>query len=161
VATAQDDLSIGILAGLSGTNAPTIRYYEQIGLLRRPARNAGGHRLYSSMDVARLTFIRRCREFGFPIKRVKTLTRLLDDRSRSCLEARDLAETHLAEVQTKLSELKALEKMLKAFVAQCNEACTGGPGPDCGVLKKLTLPRPIEAPSKSKRSFKRTAARTE
>ena len=38
-------LAIGALAACSGTNAPTIRYYEDIGLLRRPERGAGGQRI--------------------------------------------------------------------------------------------------------------------
>lgn len=156
----RQGLLIGALARQGGTNAPTIRYYEQIGLLRRPVRNAAGHRLYSSADVARLTFVRRCRAFGFPIERVKALVRLLDDTSRSCMEARDLAEAQLAEVRTKLSELKALETTLDAFVAQCNETCKGGPGPDCDVLQELAQPLPKSARSKAKRPFKRTGART-
>ncbi|MDO9246190.1 MAG: MerR family transcriptional regulator, partial [Phenylobacterium sp.] len=63
-------LSIGRLAERSGTNPPTIRYYEQIGLLKRPDRRERGHRTYGQTDLTRLTFIRRCREFGFPIEQV-------------------------------------------------------------------------------------------
>ncbi|MGI9384230.1 MAG: MerR family transcriptional regulator [Methyloligellaceae bacterium] len=156
----QQGLLISALARQGGTNPPTIRYYEQIGLLRPPIRNAAGHRLYSSADVARLTFIRRCRAFGFPIERVKMLARLLDDTDRSCMEARDLAEAQLAEVRTKLSELKSLETTLDAFVTQCNETCEGGPGPDCDVLQELTQLQPRNTRPKAKRPFKRTGART-
>ncbi len=138
--TKADSLSIGVLAERSGTNTPTIRYYEGIGLMRRPVRNTSGHRTYDAADVARLTFIRRCREFGFAIKQVKTLISLLDDANRSCFEARDLAQAHLADVREKLSELKALEKTLSAFVDDCNRLCAGGPGPDCEVLQDLTRP---------------------
>jgi DNA-binding transcriptional MerR regulator len=58
-------LRIGALARRTGTTAPTIRYYEEIGLLHRAGRHSGGHRVYSEEDVRRLFFIRRCREFGF------------------------------------------------------------------------------------------------
>jgi DNA-binding transcriptional MerR regulator len=60
-------LRIGALASRMGTNAPTIRYYEEIGLLPRAHRRSGGQRIYSEEDVTRLTFIRRCRGFGFSI----------------------------------------------------------------------------------------------
>lgn len=147
-------LSIGALAKQSGTNTPTIRYYEEIDLMRRPARNSGGHRTYVAADIARLTFIRRCREFGFPIDQVKTLVTLLDAPDRSCFEARDLAQARLADVRVKLSELKRLEKTLAAFVHQCISSCAGGPGPDCAVLQDLTrLPQ-------SKRRYRAAARRS-
>jgi DNA-binding transcriptional MerR regulator len=67
------DLKIGALARQTGTNAPTIRYYEEIGLLRSAGRQAGNQRVYGDADVKRLTFIRRCREFGFSIDQVRSL----------------------------------------------------------------------------------------
>ena len=79
---------IGELAERTRTNAPTIRYYEQIGLLPRPDRQEGNQRRYADADVRRLTFIRRCRDFGFSIDQVRALVTLVADRSRSCLEAR-------------------------------------------------------------------------
>lgn len=130
---------IGTLAERTHTNAPTTRYYEQIGLLRRPDRQDGNQRRYSDEDVARLTFIRRCREFGYSIEQVRTLASLVQDRSRSCMEARDIAQTHLADVRAKLRELKALEKSIAAFVATCGEKCVGGPGPDCVILDDLSV----------------------
>ena len=133
---------IGTLAERTHTNTPTIRYYEQIGLLRRPDRQDGNQRRYSDEDVGRLPFIRRCREFGFSIEQVRTLASLVQDRSRSCMEARDIAQTHLADVRAKLRELKALEKSIAAFVATCDEKCVGGPGPDCVILDDLSVGSP-------------------
>ncbi|GAA4477867.1 MerR family transcriptional regulator [Gluconacetobacter asukensis] len=129
---------IGALAGRTGTNAATIRYYEEIGLLPRPDRREGNQRCYGEDDVRRLTFIRRCRDFGFSIEQVRTLVSLVQDRSRSCMEARDLAQTHLSAVQVKLRELAALEKSLVQFVAACDAECAGGPGPDCCILDDLS-----------------------
>jgi DNA-binding transcriptional MerR regulator len=136
------DLKIGALARSTGTSAPTIRYYESIGLLPRPARRGGGQRSYGDADVRRLTFIRRCREFGFPIDRVRTLVALVQDRERSCLEARDLAQKHLDAVRAKLTELRALERSIAAFVPSCEQSCAGGPGPDCVILEDLAEPAP-------------------
>jgi DNA-binding transcriptional MerR regulator len=136
-------LKIGDLARRTGTNAPTIRYYEEIGLLPRPGRQEGNQRRYGDEDVRRLTFIRHCRDFGFSIDQVRTLTSLVQDRSRSCFEARDLAQEHLTEVRAKLKKLRELEKAIAGFVESCNVACAGGPGPDCVILEDLGTVAPI------------------
>jgi DNA-binding transcriptional MerR regulator len=128
------------LAERAGTNAPTIRYYEEIGLLRPADRHAGGQRAYGEEDVKRLTFIRRCRDFGFSIEQVRSLVALVEDRERSCMEARDLAQEHLTAVRTKLNELKGLERSIADFVATCDASCAGGPGPDCAILEDLAKP---------------------
>ena len=133
-------LKIGALAERTGTNTPTIRYYEEIGLLPTADRQSGGQRVYGDGDVRRLTFIRRCREFGFPVDQVRTLVALVQDPQSSCMHARDLAQDHLAAVRAKLSELKALERSIAAFVASCDSSCAGGPGPDCAVLGDLSRP---------------------
>jgi DNA-binding transcriptional MerR regulator len=133
-------LRIGALAERAGTNTPTIRYYEEIGLLRPADRQAGGQRAYGEEDVKRLTFIRRCRDFGFSIEQVRSLVALVEDRERSCLEARDLAQEHLAAVRAKLNELKALEHSIADFIAICDASCAGGPGPDCAILEDLAKP---------------------
>ena len=88
-------LKIGDLAERTGTSAPTIRYYEQIGLLRLAARQPGGQRVYSRDDVERLTFIRRCRDFDFSIEQVRMLVSLMQDPNSSCMVARDMAAQHL------------------------------------------------------------------
>jgi DNA-binding transcriptional MerR regulator len=131
-------LKIGALAERTGTNAPTIRYYEEIGLLRSADRQAGGQRVYGDDDVKRLTFIRRCREFGFSIDQVRSLVALVQDPQSSCMHARDLAQAHLAAVRAKLTELKALERSIGAFVVSCDATCAGGPGPDCVILEDLS-----------------------
>jgi MerR family transcriptional regulator, copper efflux regulator len=131
-------LKIGGLAARTGTNAPTIRYYEEIGLLRPADRQSGGQRTYGDADVKRLTFIRRCRDFGFSIEQVRSLVALVEDRDRSCMDARDLAQAHLTAVRARLTELKALERSIAGFVANCDASCAGGPGPDCVILEDLS-----------------------
>jgi DNA-binding transcriptional MerR regulator len=145
-------LRISALAKQTGTNAPTIRYYESIGLLPRPDRQDGGQRIYGDDDVKRLTFIRRCRAFGFPIDQVRTLASLMQDPSRSCMEARDVAQEHLVAVRAKLAELKALERSIAGFVSNCDTSCAGGPGPACVILEDLALPVRLEKPRPADRA---------
>ena len=101
-------------------------------------RQAGNQRVYGNEDVRSLTFIRRCREFGFSIDQVRSLIVLLEDPASSCVDARDLAQEHLMTVRAKLAELKALERSIAAFVASCDSSCSGGPGPDCVILDDLS-----------------------
>lgn len=131
-------LSIGALAKAAGVTTPTIRYYEEVGLLPKPNRSASGQRVYEDADLERLIFIRRCRDFGFPIEQVKLLAGLSISPDRDCAEVRDIAGAHLADVRAKLAELHELERSLEVFVAQCEQACCGGPGRHCVVFKELT-----------------------
>src|SRR5262249_7711333 len=111
-----NEMTIGRVAAETGCTVPTIRYYEEIGLLPEANRRMGGHRVYGETDLRRLTFIRRCRDFGFPIEQVREMVALVESPERDCTAARDLAEGHLIGVRRKLRELRALEKSLKAFV---------------------------------------------
>jgi DNA-binding transcriptional MerR regulator len=136
------DLTIGRAAAEAQCSVPTIRYYEEIGLLPEAARRMSGHRVYSEGDLQRLTFIRRCRDFGFPIERIRDLVALVASPERDCTAARDLATEHLAEVRRKLKELRALERSLKTFVSDCNTQCAGGRADACVILEDLANPNP-------------------
>lgn len=152
------DLKIGALAERTGTSTPTVRYYEEIGLLPRASRREGGQRSYGDEDVKRLTFIRRCRDFGFSIEQVRSLVALMQDRKRSCMEARDMAQSHLDVVRVKLEELKALERTIASFVESCDASCAGGPGPDCVILGDLAQSPSLQrAGAGSKRRMSRQA----
>jgi DNA-binding transcriptional MerR regulator len=117
------NVSIGVVAKQTGCTVPTIRYYEEIGLLPPAARTESGQRHYGEATQRRLRFIRRCRDFGFSIEQV-----------------RELVALHLAEVRRKLDELKALEASLDAFVCSCDTACAGGAALDCTILEDLAVP---------------------
>jgi len=130
--------TIGALAKAAGVSTPTVRYYEEIGLLPQPDRTSGGQRNYGEDDVGRLVFIRQCRDFGFGIEQVRVLLDLSISTERDCTEARDIARAHLSEVQQRLSELRMLEKRLGDFVQRCEIACAGGAGQDCVIFKDLS-----------------------
>lgn len=133
-------LTIGAVAKEAGVSTPTIRYYEEIGLLPQAGRSTSGQRTYDRDDVARLTFIKRCRDFGFSIDQVRVLAGLSISRDKNCTEVRDVARVHLDEVRERLAALKELERSLSSFVAACNSACAGGPGTDCVIFKDLASP---------------------
>ncbi|MDB5913919.1 MAG: MerR family transcriptional regulator [Ramlibacter sp.] len=132
--------SIGAASRQTGCSVPTIRYYEEVGLLPAAPRTEGNQRHYDGAAIRRLSFIRRCRDFGFTIEQVRELVNLGDQPGRDCVEVRDIAQVHLEQVQKKLTELRALEASLTGFVRSCTAACVGGPAPDCTILEDLAAP---------------------
>lgn len=126
-------LTIGKLAELAGVHLETIRYYERIGLMPEPGRTPGGYRSYGDGHVQRLSFIRRARELGFGIEKIKTLFALAEPGQVSCAEVRALTVAHLNDVRAKISDLRRLEKIL----SQTADQCSGAKTPICPVLDML------------------------
>lgn len=114
-------IAIGKVSEASGVKVPTIRYYEQIGLLAEPPRTGGGRRTYDRSDMERLTFIRHSRELGFDIDEIKTLLELQDSPDQSCEQADGIAKVHLVEVKKKIASLTALQQELERMVAGCSD----------------------------------------
>ncbi len=132
-AAAVHPLKRGALAKRYGCNIETIRYYENIGLLRAPDRTESGHRLYSPRDQARLGFILRARELGFSMEEIRSLLSLADSRGYTCGDVLALSEHHLDDIRTKIRDLSRLERTLTEMA----ERCAGGDVPDCPVMDAL------------------------
>lgn len=129
------ELRIGLLAKKTGTSTPTIRFYEEIGLLPQASRQGGGQRRYSEKDVTRLQLIRRCRDFGFSVEQVRQLMAIYDNPNSSCNDAAGIAQRHLDSIQQKIDELSTLKGQISALVSLCQTSCDGGSGPHCTVFK--------------------------
>ncbi len=126
-------LSIGDLAKATGTKVETIRYYEQMALLPKPGRTAGNYRSYDASHLARLSFIRRARDLGFSLERVRNLLGLSDRKDRSCEGIDAIAEEHLVEVDRKIADLTALRHELGSLVQQCKRGTIG----ECRIIEAL------------------------
>jgi DNA-binding transcriptional MerR regulator len=113
------NLPIGAAARHSGVKVPTIRYYEQIGLLPAPPRSDGNRRQYDAGDLRRLAFIRHARELGFEIDAIRALLALQDHPHQSCAEAHQIACDRLAEVEQRITSLTALRNELERMVTRC------------------------------------------
>jgi DNA-binding transcriptional MerR regulator len=124
---------IGIAAALSGVKIPTIRYYEQIGLLPRPLRTGSNRRNYSGADVRRLAFIRHARLLGFEIGAIRELLALQDNPDRSCMAADAIARARLSEVGQRIRVLTALKAELEDMIAGCSQSRVA----DCHIIATL------------------------
>lgn len=127
------DLSIGALAKASGIKIPTIRFYEQIGLLPEPDRAENNRRVYGAPTAKRLAFIKHARQLGFAVEAIRTLLDLADHPDRACDDANALAEEHLTAVEAKIAQLEALRTELRRMVSV---GCQG-PAATCRVIETL------------------------
>jgi len=125
--------SIGKMATQTGVKVPTIRYYEEIGLLAEPGRNSGNQRRYAQADLERLSFIKHARDLGLGIASIHDLMRLHALPDCTCTEAHTIAETHLVDVRTKLKKLKNLEKELKRITSHD----LGSTTKNCTIIQTL------------------------
>ena len=130
-------IPIGALATRTRCNIETIRFYEKIGVLPKPARTEGGHRAYGSAHVGRLTFVRRARELGFTLDEVRALLRLADAQDVPCAEVKDVAVAHLAEVKTKIADLHAMQKALTTLISACDLRGDTADLPGCPLIETL------------------------
>lgn len=124
---------IGKLSKAAGVKVPTIRYYEQIGLLPEPGRSTGNQRLYDRAAMERLTFIRHARDLGFTLEAIRDLLSLSDRPDQSCAAADHIAKVQLVAVRNRLARLHALEFELERMVAQCAHGTIA----DCRVIEVL------------------------
>lgn len=125
-------MNIGEVAERTGLPAKTIRYYEDIGLIR-PLRGANGYRAFRESDAHKLDFLCRARGLGFSIEECRDLLALWEDRGRASADVRAIAEGHLSRIAEKISALTAMQETLGELVS----ACHGDARPDCPILARL------------------------
>lgn len=126
-------MSIGEAARQSGVKIPSVRYYEQIGLLPNAPRSEGNRRQYCRADLQRLMFIRHARELGFDIEAIRALLTLQDEPGQPCSNADNIAKVGLAEVTRRIQSLVALKTELELMV----EGCRHGRVAECRVIEVL------------------------
>ena len=129
-------MNIGDAARLSGLPAKTIRYYEDIGLIR-PLRGPNGYRAFRDRDLHKLTFVARARALGFSVEDCRSLLALYEDESRASADVKEIAAAHLREIDDKITQLTTMRRTLAHLVA----ACAGDHRPDCPTLEDLGAAR--------------------
>jgi Cu(I)-responsive transcriptional regulator len=129
----KSGLSIGDLAKVTGTKVETVRWYEKVGILPTPARTAGNYRTDGPEHLSRLSFVRRGRDLGFSLDEVRALLELADQKDRDCGAVDAIARQHLAEVERKITDLKALAAELRSVIGQCH----GGAISECRIIEAL------------------------
>jgi DNA-binding transcriptional MerR regulator len=127
------DFSIGELARRTSVKVPTIRYYEQIGLLPSPPRTEGHQRRYDATHASRLNFVRHARELGFEVEAIRELLALSSDPNQPCGKIDEMARRHIAEVDRRIAQLETLRAELQRTVDECGS----GRVRECRVIETL------------------------
>ena len=107
-------LLIGDVAKRAGVSPPTIRYYEEIGLLLATSRSASGYRRYSDTAVEDLRFIRKAQALGFALDEVREILRLSRSGKTPCERVLSLAHEHLAAIDERIRQLQSFRDHLAA-----------------------------------------------
>ena len=127
-------MNIGEIATRSGLPAKTIRYYEEIGLIK-PLRDTNGYRAFRQQDLHKLTFLGRARALGFSIEDCRNLLALYEDQNRSSADVKSIARDHLAKIEQKIADLVDMQSTLTHLIS----ACAGDNRPDCPILNSLNV----------------------
>ena len=125
-------MNISEAAKQAGLPAKTIRYYEDIGLVK-PLRDANGYRAFRESEMHKLAFLGRARTLGFSIEDCRNLLALWEDKNRASADVRAIAKDHLAQIEAKISGLQEMRDTLSTLVRDC----AGDDRPDCPILKTL------------------------
>ena len=127
------EYSIGELSRATGVKVPTIRYYEDIGLMTAPPRSEGGQRRYPAKARDRLGFIAHAREMGFPLEAIRSLIDLSEHPERPCVDADRIAAARLAEVDARIARLTRLKSELERML----DGHRSGKVADCRIIEVL------------------------
>ncbi len=128
----QKPLTIGQLASVAGVNVETIRYYQRTGLIQEPDKPLSGYRVYPASDIQRIKFIKRAQQLGFTLAEIQEL---LDMGEGHCQEVQALARQKLDKIESHLKDLKAMRKVLKQLVQQCE--AEGDAQTHCAIIESL------------------------
>lgn len=126
-------MNIGQVAQASGVNAKMIRYYESIGLISEANRTNSGYRQYIERDIQTLRFIKRSRDLGFSIDRIKTLLSLWENHGRKSSDVKNLARQYIAELDQDILKLQSIRDQLQHLANSCH----GDHRPDCPIIDDL------------------------
>ncbi len=125
-------MNISDVARDTGLPPKTIRYYEEIGLIR-PMRGENGYRVFRDSDVHKLAFLGRARALGFSIEDCRTLLALYEDQDRASADVKQVAQDHLNQIEDKIAQLQSMQATLTHLVREC----AGDNRPDCPILSDL------------------------
>ncbi len=109
-------MQIGELADVTGFPTKTIRYYEQIGLLAAPEREANGYRSYGTDAAQRLRFVQHARSAGLTLREIAQVLAIRSEGRAPCVHVRNLLHHHLEQIDARLAELRAAKRELQGLL---------------------------------------------
>jgi DNA-binding transcriptional MerR regulator len=137
---ARSGIQIGKVSEQTGLSVDAIRFYEKQRLLERPPRTEGGFRLFDTQDIQRIRFIRRAQRLGFSLPEIRELLVIERDEGETCSHVCELLHAKVAQIHSKIAELRMLEEQLKKKLRKCErklEASGDSHNGRCPVLDEI------------------------
>lgn len=154
-------LQIGNVADRTGVSVATIRYYESIGLLARPARSTAGYRRYTEATVDELRFIRKAQALGFSLEEIAEILKVSRTGRAPCAQVLELARQHLVAVEERIRQLQRFRELLAAEIGKWDgkkqPACDGL----CQIIEGAAEAAPVEFRPRAPRSVRMDRPNTE
>ena len=126
-------IPIGRAAKTSDLPVKTVRYYDDIRLVKPSGHSPNGYRLYDERDIRKLVFVRHARNFGFSIDTCRELLDLYENPARTSKEVKEITSRRLKEIRQRMGELRRLYKELSYLADNCH----GDERPDCPIIDYL------------------------
>ena len=135
-------LRIGELAARTGFTAKTLRYYEDIGVIRPDGRSGSGYRLYDDAAIERLRFVRRARGLGLRLEDIARILEISDEGRVPCEHAMAVVDRELARIAEQMKKLRELTNGLRGLRSKMADAIESGgasPGRACPCFQDESL----------------------
>lgn len=111
-------LKIGQVATESGLPVKTIRYYEELGLLKPLVqRSSSRYRLFQPQIVSRLGFIKRAQSLGLSLQEIQEILTIRDNGKLPCGVAKGLLEAKLVGINQQIAALETLKLELQGLLS--------------------------------------------
>jgi MerR family mercuric resistance operon transcriptional regulator len=140
----SDGLTIREVSRRTGVKLETIRYYERIGVLTKPARTQNGYRLYDRADLRRLVVVCRIRNFGFSLEETRLLVGFCAAGQASCADVRKIAVPRLLRIRAEIANLSRIAELLEQALERCSTEVTG----NCPLIALIVEKEANAIPSK-------------
>ena len=115
----KDLLKIGEISKITGTPVSTLRYYEEIGLVKPACKSGAKYRYYRKGDIQLIIFIKKAQNIGFTLDEIKLILSERGSGKSPCPKVRDLAQRKIIELREKIKDLKLIERDLKRYILNC------------------------------------------
>lgn len=110
-------LFIGQVAAQSGIPIQTIRYYDELGLLKLSGRSKGGFRQFSEEVFSRLAFIKQAQRLGLSLQEIGELLRMCEQRKPLSCEVKQKLKAKISEIDRQIEQLRCLQVELKSLLS--------------------------------------------
>lgn len=129
-------LRIGALKAQTSVPIKTIRYYEELGLIRAAQRTEGGFRLFSPEALHRLAFIKRSQSLGLSLHEIGEILKIHDQGDLPCVEVRHKFEAKITEIDRKIEQLTLLKAQLQSLIDASSPPLEQTDGVICPIIEQ-------------------------